>query len=71
MQKSQNTYFNYVIGTLRIKPQEKSRIFIFICHLVLLVVARLVFEVDMKFLDSKFINGYREGDRVLYISIYD
>ena len=56
---------------MRIKPSGKSRISIPICRLVSLVVVRLVLEVDVQLLESEFINGYIEGERVLYVSIYD
>jgi hypothetical protein len=60
-----------VISNLRIKPSGKSRISIPICRLVSLAVVRPVLEVDVQFLNNEFINGYREGDRVLYVSVYD
>ena len=71
MQKPQKTDFNSVISNLRIKPIGKSRIFINICRLVSLAVVRHVLEVDVQLLESEFINGYREGDRILYVSVYD
>jgi hypothetical protein len=60
-----------VISNLRIKPSGKFRIFIPICRLVSLAVVRHVLEVDVQFLENEFINGYREGDKVLYVSVYD
>ena len=71
MQKPQIIDFNSVISNLRIKPLRKSRISILICRLVSLAVVRHVFEVDVHLLESEFINDYRGGDRVLYVSIYD
>ena len=71
MQKPHKTDFNSVINNLRIKPSGKSRISIPICRLVSLAVVRPVLEVDVQFLENEFINGYREGDRILYVSVYD
>jgi hypothetical protein len=28
-------------------------------------------EIDVQLLENKFVNGYREGDRLLYVSPYD
>lgn len=71
IQKSHKTYFNFVINSLRIKPPGNSRIFIIIYCLVPITMVRFVLEVDVQFLENDFINGYREGDMVLYVSIYD
>ena len=67
MQKSQKTDIN----NLRIKPLKKSWIFILICHLVSLAVVGHVLEVDVQFLENELINGYRECDRIFYVSVYD
>ena len=32
---------------------------------------RPILEVDVKFLENKFVNGYREGGRILYMFPYD
>ena len=32
---------------------------------------RPILEIDVQLLENEFVNGYREGDRVLYVSPYD
>ena len=34
-----------------------------------LLLVRPILEGDVQLLENKFSNGYREGDRVLYVSI--
>lgn len=53
---------------LRTKPYSKLRISIPLCHLFLLPLLRPILEVDVQLLENEFINGYREGDKVLYVS---
>jgi hypothetical protein len=65
---TQNINFISLIGDLRTKPYSKSRISIPLCHLFLLPLVRLILEVVVQLLENEFVNGYREGDRVLYVS---
>ena len=61
--------FNFVINALQIRPLSKSRSSIPICCLEPLPLVRPIFEFDVQLFDNEFFNGYREGDRVLYVSI--
>lgn len=71
MRDLQNTNFNSLIGGLRMKPFSKSRFSIPLCRLIPLPVVRPILEIDVQLLENEFVNGYREGDRVLYVSPYD
>jgi len=50
-------------------PHAKSRFFVPLCRLVVLPLVRPILEGDVQLLENEFSNGYREGDRVLYVSI--
>lgn len=65
---TQNINFISLIGDRCTKPYSKSRIAILLCHLFLLSLVRLILNVDVQLLENKFVNGYREDDRVLYVS---
>jgi hypothetical protein len=67
--KLEKTDFNSVINGLRIRPLSKSRLSIPICRLEPLPLVRPILEFDVQLLENEFLNGYREGDRVLYVSI--
>ena len=67
--KLEKTYFNSVINGLRIRPLPKSHLSILICRLEPLPLVRKILECDVQLLENEFLNGYRDGDRVLYISI--
>ena len=71
MRGLQNTNFNSLIGGLRLKPFSKSRFSIPLCRLIPLPIVRPILEIIVLFLGNEFVNGYREGDRILYVSLYD
>ena len=71
MRNVQRTNFNSLIGGLCMKPHSKSRLSPSFCRLIPLPLVRLVLEVDVQLLKNEFVNGYQEGDRVLYVSPYD
>lgn len=71
MRNLQNTNFNYLIGGLRMKPLSNSRFLLPLCRLILLSVVRPILKIDVQLLKNKFVNGYRKGGRVLYVSSYD
>jgi hypothetical protein len=71
MRYLQNTNFNYLIGGLRMKPFSKSRVSIPLCRLISLPIVRPILAIDVQLLENEFVNGYRKGDRVLYVSSYD
>lgn len=60
-----------VINSLRNKPVEKSRLRIPLCRLRRYHKVCPILEADVKKLENEFTRGYREGDRVLYVSLYD
>ena len=61
---------NNTIQGLRIKPVEKSRMRIPLCRLFCYPKVRPIIETDVCKLANEFVKGYREGDRVLYVSPY-
>ena len=71
MRNLQNTNFNSLIGRLRMKPLSNSRFLIPLCRLIPLSIVRPILEIDVQLLKNEFVNGYREGGRVLYVSSYD
>lgn len=60
-----------LINTLRIQPITKSCLEIPLCRMIVMDEVRLVGEMDVQRLESEFMNGYRDGDRVLYVSLYN
>ncbi len=63
--------FNGVINDMRILPIKKSRLQVPLCRMIVMDEVRAVGEVDVQRLESEFVNGYRDGDRVLYLSVYN
>lgn len=53
------------------KPLNKSRFSIPLCRLRCLPLVRPINEVDVSRLENEFVNGYRDGDRALYVSPYN
>ena len=60
-----------VINIFRIKPVSKSRLCIPLCCMHALPLIRLVNEVDVQRLENEFVSSYHDGDRTMYVSIYD
>ena len=71
LRKRQKRDSNSVINRLRIEPEAKSRFSIPLCRLRTLPLVRPINEVDVQWLENEFVMGYRDGDRVLYVSIYN
>ena len=69
--KRQKRDSNSVISRLRIEPEAKSRFKIPLCRLRSLPLVRPINEVDVQRLENEFVKGYRDGDRVMYVSIYN
>ena len=69
--KRQKCDSNSVINRLRIEPEAKSRFSIPLCRLCTLPLVRPINEVDVQWLENEFVTGYRDGNRVLYVSIYN
>ena len=67
--KLEKTNFDSIINGLRIRHFSKSRLFISICCLKPLGLVRPILEFDVQLLENEFLNRYREGDCVLYVSI--
>lgn len=53
------------------KPEEKCRFRIPLCRLKSYPKVRPVLEADVQKLQNEFTRGYREGDRVMYVSLFD
>jgi hypothetical protein len=60
-----------VINNLRIKPSQKSRMLVPLCRMIPMAKVRPVGEVGVQHLEREFVKGYRDGDRVMYISMYN
>lgn len=60
----------HVINRLRNKPVNKSRLNIPLCRLKPHPKVRPIIEHDVEKLMHEFNMGYREGDRVLYVSLF-
>ena len=71
LRKSQKDDSNGVIQRLRIKSTNKSRFSILLCRLRVLILIRPNSEVDVQRLECEYVMGYREGDRVIYVSIFN
>ena len=62
---------NFVIHEVRMKPLSKSHFNIPICCMRALSLVRPINEIEVQRLEKKFVNGYREGDRAIYVSMYN
>ena len=71
LRKRQMRDSNSVINRLRIEPEAKSRFSIPLCQLCTLPLVRPINEVDVQRLENEFVTGYCDGDRVLYVAIYN
>jgi len=49
------------------KPLTKSCLNVPLCCFLLLPLARPTFEPEVQLLENEFVNGYRDGDKVLYV----
>ena len=65
--KRQKCEMNSVINHLHIKLRLK----IPLCRLRALPLVRLINKVDVQQLENEFVTGYHDGDRVLYVSMYN
>ena len=63
------TNFNSIINQLRVTSHAKSRLFVPLYRFVFLPLVRPILEGDVQLLEAEFSNTYREGHRVLYVSI--
>ena len=71
MKDLQNINFKFSIGGLCMKPFLNSIFLIPHCRLIPLHVVRPILEINVHLLKNEFVNGYREGSKVLYVSPYD
>ena len=71
LRKRQKRDSNSVISRLRIEPEAKSCFRIPLCRLRILPLVRPINEVDVQRLENEFVPGYRDSDRVLYVSTYN
>ena len=60
-----------VINSLRIHPLKKSRLLVPLCRMISMAKVRPVGEMGIQHLEREFVKGYRDGDRVMYISMYN
>lgn len=59
--------FDLVISSLRFRPLGESCLSIPIYRFVSLLLVHPILEVNVQLLEREFVNGCREGDRVLYV----
>jgi hypothetical protein len=60
-----------VINAVRIQPLRKSRLLVPLCRMVAMAKVRPVGEMGVQHLEREFVKGYRDGDRVMYISMFN
>ena len=60
-----------VIDQLHMKPEEKSHLKIPLCQLRALPLVHPINDVDVQHLENEFVNGYQDGDCVLYVTLYN
>ena len=60
-----------VINWLQMMPVLKSCLFIPLCRFRTLPLVRPIIEDDVQRLENKFVNGYRKGHCMLYVSPYN
>ncbi|KAG0571650.1 hypothetical protein KC19_VG030900, partial [Ceratodon purpureus] len=60
-----------IINRLRNAPQDKSILCIPLCRLITCPLVRPIIEQDVRKLENDFVRGYRVGERVIYVSLYD
>ena len=60
-----------IIDQLRMKLKEKLRLKIPLCRLRALPLVHPINEVDVQHLENEFVNGYQDGDCVLYVALYN
>jgi hypothetical protein len=71
MRLLQKSDYNTVISSLRTKPIKKFQFLIPLCRLKTYPKVRPIVDSDVEMLANEFVKGYREGDRVLYVSPFD
>ena len=59
------------LQSLRLFPNELSRMRILLCRLVPMPMVRPTLASDILALEQQFVYGYKEGARVFYVSIAD
>ena len=59
------------LQSLRLFPNELSRLRIPLCRLVPMPMVRPTLALDILALEQQFVYGYEEGARVFYVSIGD
>ena len=60
-----------IILRLQMKPISKSHLLILLCRFRTLPLVGPIIEGDIQRLENEFVNGYREGDCMLYVSPYN
>ena len=62
---------NYTATISLIRAELKSRLLVHLCRMVPMPIVRHALKGDITKLEVDFFNGYRDGDRVFYISATD
>lgn len=53
------------------KPFSKSKFTSFFCPLMLFSIVRPMLKINIQLLENKFVDAYREGGMILYVSSYN
>ena len=69
LRSAQKVNSTVVINNLRMQPPSKFRLHIPLCRLMSMPLVRPTMRSDVKRLEADFVHGYREGDRVFYVSL--
>ena len=71
LRKRQKRDSNSILSHLCIKPEAKLHIKILLCQLCALPLVQPINKVDVQRLENEFVTGYRDGDQMLYVSMYN
>jgi len=69
LRSTQKQNSTLVINNLRMQPATKFRLHIPLCRLLSMPLVRPTMLSDVKRLEAEFVHGYRDGDRVFYVSL--
>ncbi len=66
--KNHKVFTNQIIKELKIHPTIKAKLCIPLCHMNSMPIVRLALLIDVKKMERSFQMGYREGDKIFYVS---
>lgn len=69
LRSTQKLNSTLIINNLKMQPSSKFRLHIPLCRLISMPLVRPTMRSDVKRLEAEFVHGYRDGDRVFYVSL--